>query len=117
MKEKLKKLLKLIREFKFEILMAFEVIALLSAAIYYAFGRKKQVSFLSAFSALLGAYISTSALYKINSKIKSRKFIDIIATTNSKNNGLNDNTSSNEDNEKEIVFNLENDCVKKDEND
>ena len=116
MKEKFKNLFKLMKEFKYEILMVFEVIALVSAAVYYAFGRKKQFSFLTAFSALLGAYISTSALYKINSKMKSRKFIDIIATANNKNKALNENNSSDEDEEK-IIFNSKEDETKEESND
>ena len=114
MKEKFKKLITLVKEFKYEILMTCEVIALVFAAIYYAFGRKKQFSFLTAFSALLGAYISTSALYKINLKMKSRKFIDIIATAN-KNSDVFEEESYDEDDE--IVFELEDDGIIEDDND
>ena len=95
MKNKVKKLISTIKEFKYEILMACEVIALVAAAIYYAFGRKKQFSFLTAFSALLGAYISTSALYRMNSKMKSRKFIDIIAIVNEKTKVIDNSNSDN----------------------
>lgn len=105
MKKRFKKLLTLLKEFKFELLMICEVTALVFAAIYYAFGRKKHFSFLTAFSALLGAYISTSTLYKINSKMKSRKFIDIIATAN-KNSDI---IESNEEDDDELVFELEDD--------
>ena len=105
MKKRFKKLLTLLKEFKFELLMICEVTTLVFAAIYYAFGRKKHFSFLTAFSALLGAYISTSTLYKINSKMKSRKFIDIIATAN-KNSDI---IESNEEDDDELVFELEDD--------
>lgn len=114
MKQNLKKFVSLLKEFKYEILMTVEVITLLFAAIYYAFGRKKQFSFLTAFSALLGAYISTSALYRVNSKLKSRKYIDIISTANKKSNILEDSNNenfNNEDNEDEIVFELEDDGI------
>lgn len=107
MKKRFKKLVALLKEFKFELLMICEVTALVFAAIYYAFGRKKQFSFLTAFSALLGAYISTSALYKINSKMKSRKFIDIIATAN-KNSDVIENDEITDDDD-ELVFELEDD--------
>ena len=105
------------KEFKYEILMIIEIISLVSAAIYYAFGRKKQFSFLTAFSALLGAYISTSALYKINTKIKSRKYIDIIATANKNSNVLKVNETFDENDEDEIIINLENDEITEDNND
>ncbi len=88
--------------------MTVEVVALVFAAIYYAFGRKKQFSFLTAFSTLLGAYISTSALYKINSKMKSRKYVDIIATAN-KNVDVIENDDIDEDDK--IVFELEDDGI------
>ena len=109
MKKRFKKFIAILKEFKFEILMIFEVIALVFAAIYYAFGRKKQFSFLTAVSALLGAYISTSALYKVNSKMKSRKYIDIIATAN-KNSDVIDN-EDNLDEDDELVFELEDDGI------
>ena len=109
MKKRFKRFIAIIREFKYEILMTFELAALVIASIYYAFGRKKQFSFLTAVSALLGAYISTSALYKVNSKMKSRKFIDIIATTN-KNSDIIDNDNILDEND-EIVFELEDDGV------
>ena len=105
MKKRFKKLIALLKEFKFEVLMICEIVALVFAAIYYAFGRKKQFSFLTAFSALLGAYISTSALYKINSKMKSRKFIDIIATANNNS----DMIENNDEDDDELVFELEDD--------
>lgn len=117
MKEKFKKLFKLMKEFKYEILMIVEALSLVSAAIYYAFGRKKQFSFLTAFSALLGAYISTSTLYKINSKMKSRKYIDIIATANKNSTVLDKDESFEEDDEKEIVIDLKNDEITEDSND
>ncbi len=116
MKKKFKKLITLLKEFKHEILMICEVVALISAAIYYAFGRKKQFSFLTAFSALLGAYISTSALYKINSKMKSRQFIDIIATAN-KNSNIFEDAEINNEGDDEIVFELEDDGIIEDDND
>ena len=116
MKNKLKKFISLLKEFKYEILMTVEIITLVSAAIYYAFGRKKQFSFLTAFSALLGAYISTSALYKINSKMKSRKYIDIIATAN-KNSEILDNDECDDTEEDEIVFELEDDGIIEEDND
>lgn len=116
MKKRFKKFIFLLKEFKYEILMIFEVIALVSASVYYAFGRKKQFSFLTAFSTLLGAYISTSALYKINSKLKSRKYIDIIATAN-KNSTVLDNDTVNNDENDEIVFELEDDGIIEDDND
>ncbi|MBO5439285.1 MAG: hypothetical protein J6A53_01355 [Clostridia bacterium] len=109
MKKRFKKFIAILKEFKFEVLMTFEVIALVFAAIYYAFGRKKQFSFLTAVSALLGAYISTSALYKVNSKMKSRKYIDIIATAN-KNSDVIDN-EDNLDEDDELVFELEDDGI------
>ena len=112
MKKRFKKFVSALKEFKYEILMAFEIITLVTAAIYFAFGRKKQVSFLTAFSTLLGAYISTSALYKINSKMKSRKYIDIIATANKNSDVIENNDESNEeDNEDEIVFELDDDGI------
>ena len=86
MKNRIKKLISALKEFKYEILITCEVVALIIAAMNYAFGRKKQFSFLTAFSTLLGAYISTSALYRMNSKMNSRKFIDIIAIVNEKSN-------------------------------
>lgn len=109
MKKRFKKFIAILKEFKFEVLMTFEVIALVFATIYYAFGRKKQFSFLTAVSALLGAYISTSALYKVNSKMKSRKYIDIIATAN-KNSDVIDN-EDNLDEDDELVFELEDDGI------
>ena len=116
MKKKFKKLISLLKEFKYEILMTFEVIALVTASIYYAFGRKKQFSFLTAFSTLLGAYISTSALYKINSKMKSRKYIDIIATVN-KNSNILDIDFDNSEDDDEIVFELEDDGIIEEDDD
>lgn len=95
MKNKIKKLNSALKEFKYEILMVCEIVALVVAAIYCAFGRKKQFSFLTAFSALLGAYISTSALYRMNSKMKSRKFIDIIAIVNEKTKVIDNSKSDN----------------------
>ncbi len=109
MKERFKKLVTILKEFKYELLMVCEVFALVFAAIYFAFGRKKQFSFLSAFSTLLGAYISTSALYRINSKFKSHKYIDIIATANKNSNIVEDNEIIKDDNE--LVFELEDDGI------
>ena len=106
MKMKFKQLITLLKEFKYELLMICEITALVFAAIYYAFGRKKQFSFLTAFSTLLGAYISTSALYSINSKRKSRKFIDIIAAANKGCAVIEDEATENDD---ELVFELEDD--------
>lgn len=115
MKKRFKKFIAILKEFKYEVLMTVEVIALVFAAIYYAFGRKKQFSFLTAFSALLGAYISTSALYKINSKMKSHKYIDIIATAN-KNSDVIEN-EENIDNDDELIFELEDDDFIEDNDD
>ena len=109
MKKRFKKFIAILKEFKFEVLMTFEVIALVFAAIYYAFGRKKQFSFLTAVSALLGAYISTSALYKVNSKMKSRKYIDIIATANKSSDVIDNEDNLDEDDE--LVFELEDDGI------
>lgn len=109
MKKRFKKFISILKEFKFEILMTLEVIALVFSAIYYAFGRKKQFSFLTAVSALLGAYISTSALYKINSSIKSRRFIDIISAANKSSDVLDENEDLDEDDE--IIFELEDDGI------
>ena len=110
MKNKIKKLNSALKEFKYEILMACEIIALVTAAIYYAFGRKKQFSFLTAFSSLLGAYISTSALYRMNAKMKSRKFIDIIAIVNEKSDVVK-NSSDNNECDEGISINLEDDVI------
>lgn len=109
MKKRFKKFITILKEFKYEVLMTVEIIALVFAAIYYAFGRKKQFSLLSAFSALLGAYISTSALYKINSKMKSRKYIDIIATANKNSDVIEKEDIIDEDDE--LIFELEDDGI------
>jgi len=114
MKKRFKKLFTILKEFKYEFLMACEIVALVFAAIYYAFGRKKQFSFLTAFSALLGAYISTSALYRINSKIKSRKYIDIISVANKNSDVIEKDDIVDDD---EIVFELEDDGFIEEEND
>ena len=71
-------------------------------------------SFLTAFSALLGAYISTSALYRINSKIKSRKYIDIISVANKNSDVIEKDDIVDDD---EIVFELEDDGFIEEEND
>ena len=114
MKNKFKKIISILKDFKYEILMTFEIIALISAAIYYAFGRKKQFSFLTAVSTLLGAYISTSALYKMNSKMKTRKYIDIIAIANKKSNVFNDENDEGND---KIVYNINEDIIIEENND
>ena len=110
MTNRLKCLLKAMKEFKYEVLMVCEVVALFFAALYYAFGRKKQFSFLTAFSTLLGAYISTSALYRINSKLNSRKYVDIIATANKDTDIFDD-----DEDDDEIVFELNDDGIVEDD--
>lgn len=110
MKNSFKKLLTALKEFKYEILMAIELLALLVAATYYAFDRKKQFSFLTAFSTLLGAYISTSAILKVNSNMKSHKFVDIISISN-KESGLFEVESDASEDDDEIVFELEDDGI------
>ena len=112
MKNRFNKLFAVLKEFKYEILMTFEIVALVIAATYYAFGRKKHFSFLTAFSTLLGAYISTSALFKMNSKIKSRKFVDIISISNKESGLFEEEAEEKADEEDdEIVFELEDDGI------
>ena len=66
--------------------MACEIITLIGAIIYCAFGRNKHFSFLTAVSALIGAYISATTIYKVNSKLNARKYIDIISAIKNSNN-------------------------------
>lgn len=79
MKNKLKKLVKFIKSVKYEILMTCEILALIGALIYCLFGRNKQFSLLTAVSALIGAYISTRAIYSVGTRLNTHKYIDIIS--------------------------------------
>ncbi len=82
----MKKIINFIKSIKYQILMTCEIIALIGAIIYCAFGRNRQFSFLTAVSALIGAYISTKAVYKVNSKLNAHKYIDIISAIKNDNN-------------------------------
>lgn len=79
-KRKAKGFFKFIKSIKYEILFALEVIALLCSGIYLVFGRKKHFSFFVAISTLIGTLASISAMKHINSKLKSKKYIDIISS-------------------------------------
>lgn len=68
-----------IKQARYEILFAFEAIALLFGSLYFIFGRKKHSSFLVAVSTLLGSLITLSGVKRLNSRLKSRKYIDIIS--------------------------------------
>ena len=79
-KRKAKGFFKFIKSIKYELLFALEVIALLCSGIYLVFGRKKHFSFFVAISTLIGTLASISAMKHINSKLKSKKYIDIISS-------------------------------------
>lgn len=80
-KIKAKKCFKFIKSIKYEILFACEAIALVCSAIYLIFGRKKHFSFLVALSTLIGTLASISAMKHVNSKLKSKQYIDIISSS------------------------------------
>ncbi|MBQ7760650.1 MAG: hypothetical protein IJ400_01225 [Clostridia bacterium] len=79
-KRKAKGFFKFIKSIKYELLFGAEVIALVCSAIYLVFGRKKHFSFFVAVSTLIGTLASISAMKHINSKLKSKKYIDIISS-------------------------------------
>ncbi len=79
-KRKAKGFFKFIKSIKYELLFGAEVIALVFSAIYLVFGRKKHFSFFVAVSTLIGTLASISAMKHINSKLKSKKYIDIISS-------------------------------------
>lgn len=82
-KSKIKGYLKFIASIKYDILFAIEVVALFFATIHCIFDRKKEFSFLVAISTLAGSLITLSGIKHLNSKLKSKKYVDIISTEKS----------------------------------
>lgn len=89
-KRKRKAVIKFIKSIKYDILFAFEVIALIFGTIHCLFSKKRETSFFVALSTLMGSMLTLSGIKHINSKLKSRKYIDIISTEKKESSEKND---------------------------